>query len=546
MSNPALKGLPLVVIALFFFVLMSGIFIPIYSDEIVTKWNTSRFFLDDRHLLSFFPQCSTMSDRVVSWVFYPAAILVSAIYADLGPLGIRLSGIILSSAWFSLLLLWCFRQTGVSTSALRRFAGLVALSALGVVPYLFALSRSEQFMTLPILILCITALCFKGKKSLSVQSAGAILLLLVVSCFFYVHPKSMFFLPFILVALWLTTETFHKVVRIALLAYAILLFAQVLHESEAIAACTDAPAIQSVLAANTLLPGMLFSAPGGFIHAAVSNFINFPDRLLSHLTFNNVFQSGWLPPMNGNSTYLSVLNQGIRYILYALVAGSHFASLVVFLIQITKRKLTAPILLAALLASTDILNVLFFNIQNFYAGTQFVPISIILTVLLMYSLPVQNLHRSMTAGYVAILILSIFSMTTLLLYITPSVIENSHSQKASLPGQPLSIPVFDTQSHLRSIKSLGALCELPPITSENLVLDHMTYFAYLKQKRPIHVLYVSEIGYGGDLTNGRLLPFLKKLGSPGVITRCEWMPKEFKKAEKSNSMGYCCVNLSQF
>jgi len=486
-----------------------------------------------------------MSDRVVSWFFYPAATLVSAAYADLGPLGIRISGIILSSAWFSLLLLWCIKQTGEITSAIRRFAGLVALSALGVVPYLFALSRPEQFMTLPILILCITALCFKGKKSLAVQCGGAILLSLVVSCFFYVHPKSLFFLPFFLVALWLTTETYHKAVRFALLAYAILLFAQVLHESGAIAACTDAPTIQSVLAANTLLPATLFSGPGEFIHAALSNIVNFPDRLLSHLTFNAVFQSGWLPPIDGNRSFLFILNLGIRYTLYAFVVGSHLASLVAFLTEIAKRKLTAPTLLAALLASTDILNVAFFNIQNFYAGTQFVPISMILTGLLMHSLPVQKLYGSMAAGYSSTLIFSILSMATLLSLVTPSVIENSSSQKASLPGQPLSIPVFDTQSHLQSIKSLATSCGLSSATSENLVLDHMTYFAFLKQKKPIHVLYVSEFGYGGDLTNGRLLHLLKKIGSPGIISRCEWIPSEFRKAEKSNDMGYCCVNLNQ-
>ncbi|MBB3315506.1 hypothetical protein FHT77_001348 [Rhizobium sp. BK181] len=486
-----------------------------------------------------------MSDRVVSWVFYPAAMLVSTVYADLGPLGIRLSGIILSSAWFSLLLIWCFKQTGAITSAVRQFAGLVALSALGVVPYLFALSRPEQFMTLPILILCVTALCFKGEKSLTVQCAGAIFLSLVISCFFYVHPKSLFFLPFSLVALWLATETYHRAVRFALLAYAVLLFAQVLHESGAIAACTDAPVIQSVLAANTLLPGRLFSAPGEFIQAALSNIANFPDRLLSHLTFNAVFQSGWLPPIEGNTSFLFILNLGIRYSLYAFVAGSHLASLVLFLIQVTKRKLAAPTLLAALLASADILNALFFNIQNFYAGTQFVPISVILTALLMHSLPVQKLYGRMATGcYSAILMFSIFSMATLLSLVTPSVMENSSSQKASLPGQPLSIPVFDTQSHLQSITSLGASCGLSPATSENLVLDHMTYFAFLKQKKPIHVLYVSEFGYGGDLTNGRLLPFLKKLGSPGVIARCEWMPNEFREAEISNDMGYCCVNLN--
>lgn len=538
------KKIPLIVIGLFFFLLLSGIFVPIYGDEIVSKWSVARFFLEDQNLVSFFPQCSTMSDRAVSWVFYPAALLVSATYAYLTPLGVRLSGIILSMGWFALLALWCFKQTDDRTSAIRRFAGLIAFASLGIMPYLWVLSRAEQFMTLPILIFCVSALYFKGTKSLGLQFAGAILFTIVLSCFFYVHPKSLFFLPFLLTALWFTTETYHKLIRLALLAYVVILFAQVLHESNAIAACKDAPAMQAMLAANTLLPGMLFSAPTEFIQAAYSNIVNFPERLLSHLTFNAYSQSGWLPPIEGNTSFLFLLNLVIKYLLYAFIVGAHLWSVTEFVIKLAKRKLSAPILLAAFLASADIINALLFNIQNFYSGSQFLPISIILTALLLPSSDTRISYRSLAIGYSAILMLSILSMITLLSLVTPSTIKNASSEKAILPGQPLSIPVFNTQSHLNSIKALGASCGLSPKNSESLVLDHMTYFAFLQDKKPIHVLYVSEFGFGGDLVNGRLLPFLRELGSPGAITRCEWMPTPFRKAQKSNDMGYCCVNFN--
>lgn len=544
MNNAIARKIPFVVIGLFFCLLLSGIFVPIYSDEIVSKWSVARFFLEDRNLVSFFPQCSTMSDRAVSWFFYPAAILVSIIYANLSPLGVRLSGIVLSLGWFALLALWCFKQTNDKTSAIQRLAGLISFAALGVIPYLLVLSRSEQFMTLPILIFCLTALYFKGEKSLGLQCAGATLLTVVLSCFFYVHPKSLFFLPFLLVALWLATETYHKLIRLALLTYAVILFAQVLHDSNAIAACTDAPAMQAMLAANTLLPGMLFSAPIEFVHAALSNIVNFPDRLLLHLTLNAVSQSGWLPPIEGNTSFLFFLNLAIKYLLYTFIVGAHLASLLVFIVQTVKRKLSTSILLAALLASADILNAVFFNIQNFYSGTQFLPIAIILTALLLPYFHAPKLQGYLITVYSAILTFSILSMVTLLVLVTPSTIQNSSFEKASLPGQPLSIPVFNAKLHLKSIEKLGASCGLSSGNTERMVLDHMTYFAFLNEKKPIHVLYVSEFGFGGDLTNGRLLPFLRKLKSPGVITRCEWMPTEFRKAQKSNDLGYCCVNFN--
>ncbi|MCW8276149.1 hypothetical protein IMF27_10975 [Pseudomonas sp. PCH199] len=538
--------IPLTVIGLFIFALLSGIFIPLYSDEAVTKWNVSRFFLEDQNLVSFFPQCSTMADRTVAIVFYPAAILFSAIYSNLGPLGIRLSGITLSIVWLALLAYWTFKQTNENTSSVRRLAGFVAFSALGILPYLLDLSRSEQFMTLPILTFCLTAIYFKDKKTLKTQSAGALLFALILSCFFYAHPKSLFFLPFLLIALWITTETYHRLIRFALLTYALILFYQVLHESNAIAACIDAPAMQAMLAANTLLPRMLFTAPSEFFQAAMTNLLEFPERVITHLTFNPVSQSGWLPPMEESSIFLLSLNFVIKYLLYSFIIGTHIASAIFFVARALMRKLTIPLALAASLSAADVVNALFFNIQNFYSGTQFLPVSVILAALLLQSSPSPRPSKYLSYGYFIILTISIISMLTLLTKTLPALVKNSYSATATLPGQPLSIPVFDVQSHLRSIEKLGHSCELPFKDTQNMVVDHMTYFVFVQAKKPIHTLYVSEYGFGGDLTNGRLLPFLKKIHSPGLISRCEWMPQQFRSKQKSDDMGYCCVNLNDF
>lgn len=542
--HKATERISLIFIGLFFCTLLSGVVIPLYSDEIVSKWSVSRFFLENQELVSFFPQCTTMSDRAVSWAFYPAASFISATYGHFGPLGIRISGLVLTLTWFGLIAFWCHKQTQDKTSAIKLMAIFIVFPALGVLPYLLILSRSEQFMTLPILFFCLTACYFKNEKTLEKQGLSSLLLALVLSCFFYVHPKSLFFLPFIIVALWWTTETYHKLIRFALLAYTLVLFAQVLHESNAIAACKDAPAMQALLAANTLLPGMLISSPLEFLSAASNNLLNFPEKLLTHLTFNATSQSGWLPPIESNGAGLPYLNSTIKYVLYTFIIGTHLASLLALVINIARRKFSRPILLAASLASADIFNALFFNIQNFYSATQFLPISIILAALLVQSLSRPKWHRYVTRLFLVTLILPVFSMTTLLTDVFPALLKNSSSTTAALPGQPLSIPVFNVQAHLESIEKLGASCRLSPENTKNLVVDHMTYFAYLNAKKPIHVLYVSEFGYGGDLNNGRLLPFLKKLDSPGLISRCEWVPLAFRRVQKSDDMGYCCVNLN--
>ena len=531
---------------MFLGVLLSGIFLPVYSDEVVTKFKVARFFLEGGNAVTLFPQCKTTAGLAVSWVFYPAGILLSAIYAHLGPFGLRVSGILLSLIWFALLAYWCLMQARDLGGALQRFVGLVAVASLGVLPYLWVLSRPEQFLILPILVFCLVALFFKERKSACAQGAMAVGLALLLSFFFYSHPKSMFYTPFVLAAVWLATAEYRKAIRYGLWLFVMVLCVQVFHNASALAGCQDAPNIQNILAANTLLPGMLLSAPAEFISAANNNLMSFPGRMLMHLTFNTTFQSGWLPPMAGSFEELPYLNLAIYYSLYAFVIGVHVLVIPIFLLQVVRCQLSASVVLALLLVGADIINAFFFNMQNFYAGIQFVPISIIIAALLMHSRRTVKLSSAPTrVAYLLLLLLSIMSMGTLLAFVTPSIIRNASLAQSSLPGQPLSIPVLGIQLHLDSISKLGGTCGVPAESAENVVVDHMTYFAFLQDKKPIHVLYVSEIGYGGDLTNGRLLPFLKGLNSPGLVTRCEWVPYEFRQAQEKGDMGYCCVNFGK-
>jgi len=192
MRDVLTNKIPIIVLALFFAVLLSGVFLPVYSDEVMTKFRVARLFLEDGNAVTLFPQCTTTAGRTVSWVFYPAGILLSAIYAHLGPLGLRVSGISLSLIWFALLAYWCLTQARDLGGALQRFAGLVAVASLGVLPYLWVLSRPEQFLMLPILVLCLLALFFKDQKSARAQVAMTVGLALLLTLFFYAHPKSMF------------------------------------------------------------------------------------------------------------------------------------------------------------------------------------------------------------------------------------------------------------------------------------------------------------------------------------------------------------------
>lgn len=541
-ERSVLVAVPLVLFCSF----LTGIVLPIYSDEVVTKFNVARFFLESGGMVTFYPQCTSTVGHAVAWVFYPAAILISSVYAHLGPFGIRLTGIAFALIWFGLLAYWCRKQE--QEGWLGRFTALTAFASLGVLPFLWVMSRSEQFMFLPVLLACLLALDSRSVRSTYSQSAIALGLGLLLSAFFYSHPKSVFFAPFFIAAVWYAARGPKMWIRIALILYVAALSSQALRDANLLAACHDAPAVQALLEANTLLPRTLINEPSAFIASIAKNVISFPERMLRHLTYSPEFQSGWLPPLTESPDMLRWLNPLIYVTLFIGVVGSHFLAFAVAAFGLVCRRLSVPALLASLLAAGDLANLALYKIQNFYAGIQYVPLSIVVLALLFqlrepgqqWGPFVRAAAKPVLAFLVGLALLSQYALHSL---VTPNLLRNADYADASLPGQPLSVPVLGAEGHLESILELGGLCHIPRYRANSVVVDHMTYFAYLENKSPIHVLYVSEFGYGADLLRGRLVPFLKKLNSPGLIARCEWVPTELRAYQRSNERGYCCVNL---
>ncbi|MGW7773321.1 hypothetical protein ACTWM0_10265 [Pseudomonas machongensis] len=523
---------------LFALLILSGVYLPLYSDEAVTKFSVARFFLEHGQMVSFFPQCTATVGHGVALVFYPAAVLLSMVYAPLDPLGIRIIGVMLAFAWFALMAWWCARQATEHWK--QRFVLLAGLCGLGVMPYLWVMSRPEQFMLVPMLFFCVAALQAPGRESPGKQIAAGALAALLASTLFYAHPKAVFFTPFLMAAAWGATAHFPRWARTALLLYIAALGLQALRDATTLSACEDAPVVQSVLASNILAPGTLLSAPSIFLSAVLENLQQFFPRVLKHLVFTEQFQSGWLPPIAHTPGFLPVLNALLKVAACLLMVIAHLGALIAALFALSKRRLPLPLLLAALLAAGDLLNAALYNRQNFYSLIQYVPISIMILALLLAYRP---LHRAQTVLATSVSALAVVSLLTLAWLLTPSIVRNASYPAATIPGQPISIPVLGTEQRLEGLRELGQRCNIPQQSAKFLVVDHMTYFAYRQNTQPVHVLYISELAYGGDL-KGRLLPFLKAHGSPGLIARCEWIPAELRDQQQDNGQGYCCVDLS--
>lgn len=541
MSFIALKY---ILIFTFFCILLSGIFVPVYIDEISIKLLNARFFLDSAEKYSLYPQCSNTAGVMLSWVFYPAAIILSLIFQYLEPFGIRVSGIFFAIAWFTLIAFWCYRQT--AENWLTRYSILLALSSLGVLPYLWVLSRSEQLLNLPILILTLLALYLP----INVSRLRSILILVIVvfliSIFFYAHPKSLFFSPLMFVLVWKITKPMAPSIKWCVVFYFIFIVLQVFFDASLISKCVDAPIVRDLLKSYTLPIDLLVVHPYVFIDLAFNNIINLPSRMSNHLIFNPTFQSGWLPPIEVTWT-VKLLNDIMYYVFSIFVVLTHLSAVFLFAYLFLKREARLSIVLAALIAIANIANSAFYVNQSFYDGLQYIACSVlILCLFLEFRVSVfENYYVSKFCKslFLILILVSIFSMFSLLYLFIFELGVNSKYEGSKIPGQNSSVPLFGTDKHLDSIRELGEACNIPEKGAVSVVVDQMTYFAHVNNHSPVHILFTATDYFGADLKGEKFVSFLNGINSPGIIARCDFFPKLFDQYKLHNDLGYCCVDL---
>lgn len=538
--------LPYLFLILFSLVLLSSIFLPIYSDEAVTKWAIARFFEESGKALFFYPQCSKTMGIETSWLFYPATLLYSLIYKNLFPLGLRISGLVVSFLWLSGVSYWCFKNIRPGLAAAYFLAALLAASlALGVMPYIFIMARPEQMLMLIILLSFLYCLFWRNNLSTAWQCLAGLIFILLCSCFFYIHPKTLFFLPFMMAAAWLITEKAPRLLQLAVILVPVIFAYKTFQVANLTANCPETPLLNNMLAMNTLYPSLLWNSPFEFFQQGFSNIQETPGKIIAHLLFQPTYQSFWLPGGSAPGKAVQALNSGIDSLLYILIVGSHLLVISFFVYYLVKRSLAPSILLGGFLALGSLANSFFYKLWTFYGADQFLPLSILLILSLT---PFSSQKRFSSRLYSVSILLMLFASISMAVLVTnylPTLLSNAKTTKADITGQFLSIPVFGVDNHMKTIKALAKKCKLPSENIRNLVVDHMTYYAFKDTQNPIHVLYISEIGFGKDLADGKLEPFLRQIASPGIISQCAYIPPQLEKLPRIESNDYCCINLQQ-
>lgn len=533
---------PYFFIFLFLVVVLSGVFLPLYSDEAVGVWNLAGIIDNQGGVFNLLPQCSNGSLYKINFLFYPAAILYFLVYAGLDPIGMRISGILVALLW--LLTLWSISRELIKNNKISAlvFSVLLAFLMMGVLPYIIIVARPEQVIVLYVTILSV--LCLYRRK-LYIGWRYAVLLVtffLVCSSFLYIHPKALFFSPLMVFGAVCITSEKNRLVRLVFILITACLVYTAFQLWASILTCDIAPAVSAIVKSNTLSLNILIQSPVSFFMQGVLSIIEAPDKIISHVLFKDLYQSGWLPPVPSTISAYYTVNSYIKELLYLLLVVSHLGTVIIFVIRAILRQLSAQIWLGLMIVVGELATAFFYKSWNFYSGAQYIPISILLVIMWLPAYKERVAPLAIKLVCLLICLFSCFSMTLLVSRYLPSMIHNSNLIAADIPNQPLSIPIFSAHEQLGVIRELAQQCKVTGDGSKNLVVDHMSYYAFRNLRTPIHVLYISG-WLGGDLTGGKLEQFLKKLESPGVISRCSYLPEQLRGRKHAELGGYCCVDL---
>lgn len=131
----------------------------------------------------------------------------------------------------------------------------------------------------------------------------------------------------------------------------------------------------------------------------------------------------------------------------------------------------------------------------------------------------------------------IASMLAVATIYAPSL-ARANRQVAYIAAQPFSQPAFGYASVKQDILGAAKLCGIAdPAKAQGLMIDDVTYFAFMESRRPQH--YLGVIG----LWRGKIddpMAYLRSRGSSGMIVGCHMLPEDLRRQAKSQGR-FCCV-----
>lgn len=533
------------VVMVFVAIIVSGTLVPIYADEVSTKMTQATVFHHEGRMLTAIPQCLPEMTMQIPASWYPGAAVYQLLYSDLSPLMIRVSGVIIALVFVMAMALGFRHVRPASIPYWPMLAGYLAVLGLGVLPLTLLLSRSEQWFLLLLTYFVFFPL-LKDQWSRNGVGVHAVVFLLFTSLLFYTHPKAAFFAPVVIVSGWMAFRERRWLQALTLL-FTLVCLIQSVQAAKELFNCTNAPLLASAFSQQTSSLSELAARPDGMLLELGANIATFPEKIINHAVFQGDYQSWWLPSVPDGQELGSLarmVNLLVAGALSVVVCVGVLLPPVAFAIALKRKALGNQNVLSAVLWFSLVGHVAIYRTWNFYGGILVIGILLLLIALNVGGLSWSKLWRRAGSGlFASLCIVFLLSATVLASSILPRLVNDDATQQFGVPGQLLSVPTFSYAEQRERIRSFARSCHLDGDSSRRLVVDDLTYFAFEKLVEPIHLVYVSPFGMGGDVEREDWIGFLERLNSPGIVGQCVFFPETAMNKRVKRSDNLCCLKL---
>ena len=517
--------------------LLTGLMLPIYTDEIGWRMMLDRSLLDGGVDRSMGEQCGPGTMIAAPWFMQPLRHVSAAIsLAFDDPRWIRISGVALAIGWMGLL--WLLTRT--LPPRLRGTGRAIGygLAGLGIVPLLLVWSRPEQPLLLAITLAALIMLNAQARPDptgVGRALCNAALLLLLGTVMLGYHPKGVVFSPLIAVALLFSSRgaAATRAIRAVAITLLIALAATAYRYWAARLGCPGDPQVAARIAQQNLASGGLppiglavrvafHSLFSGYLHAA-----------LPHKTY----MSGWLPVVPTSyelrASWQVVIVLGWEA---AAIAGLVGIGRAAWRAWRERRLAAAPVMAAAIVA-----DVLLWGatqlVQNAYEAALILPL-LIMAILLALPFAPPVVLRWAIRGSTVLAAAALASEIVLVATYGPAL-KAASAEVGYTDAQPFSFSPWTWPRARAEVLAAGRACGIDPARSRphHLLIDDVSYLAYLRSDRPLHRTALLA-PWNGSIADP--VAYLRGLGSSGGVVQCAILPPAVRAQARATG-AMCCL-----
>jgi len=407
--------------------------------------------------------------------------------------------------------------------------------------------RAETGIYVLVASLVLSFACWKQSAARSILAAGFVLLVFTVSLF--QHPKALYFLPAVAVAMYALLWNHSRLACVA--ALSCLAWAGAdgywLNKVQFLS-CPEIPLYEAHVRSYNIDVVKLFSDPGSFVSEVFQNIG--PERFLKiarKTMFIDGYDANYLPPVKGG-IFPEITNSVIGICWIFLISVS-VGVVVWYLYKITVSLRAHP----KTLCRTDE-RVEYIGMLALYAGaiaqilfnkpSWFYDCSYWFWILIFLAAPssLRVLKSQLAAGNYAIKQLVVRSFCLVLfssiLSTALSAVAFYQAFKSGFGGPGIPIVTMNPTAMKLSIERVLAQCELPS-TAPRLMVDDLTYPFVQRSYKPISASYAIAL-----TSPQEALIRAKALGSSGMIFSCS-SSAAFPNLSFKEDGGICCTKFSQ-